>query len=73
MNKQEKIEYLQIALGLQKISVDEAVADTIIQTYEGILKIGGKFSIEDAVKIQMNVRETYVKKSLEADNVGNNS
>lgn len=68
MSEQEKIEYMRLALALQRISVDEAVADTIVQTYGAILKLGGKFSIEDAVKIEMGVREKYTKKSLEAKN-----
>ena len=66
MSEQEKIEYMRVALALQKISVDEAIADTIVQTYGAILKLGGKFSLEDAVKIEMNIREKYAKKSLEA-------
>jgi len=73
MSEQEKITYMQIALGIQKIGVDEAMADRIIQTYEGIQKLGGDFSLEDAVKIEMGVREKYTKKSLEADNVDKNS
>jgi outer membrane protein W len=73
MSEQEKIEYMRLALALQRISVDEAVADTIVQTYGAILKLGSKFSIEDAVKIEMDIREKYAKKSLEADNVDKNS
>jgi hypothetical protein len=73
MSEQEKIEYMQIALGIQKIGIDEAMADRIIQTYEGIQKLGGDFSLKDAVKIEMSIREKYTKKSLEADNVDKNS
>jgi hypothetical protein len=65
MTEQEKITYMQIALGIQKIAVDEAIADRIIQTYEGIQKLGGDFSLKDAVKIEMDIREKYTKKSLE--------
>lgn len=56
---------MQIALGLQKIAVDEPIADRIIQTYEAIKKLGGDFSLKDAVKIEMDIREKYAKKSLE--------
>jgi len=65
MTEQDKITYMQIALGIQKISVDQAMADRIIQTYEGIQKLGGDFSLKDAVKIEMDIREKYTKKSLE--------
>jgi hypothetical protein len=68
MSEQEKITYMQIALGIQKIGVDEAMADRIIQTYEGIQKLGGDFSLKDAVKIEMDIREKYAKKSLEVNN-----
>lgn len=66
MSEQEKIEYMRLALALQRISVDEAVADTIVQTYGAILKLGGDFSLKDAVKIEMDIRKKYAKKSLEA-------
>jgi hypothetical protein len=65
MTEQDKITYMQIALGIQKISVDQAMADRIIQTYEGIQKLGGDFSLKDAVKIEMDIREKYAKQSLE--------
>jgi transposase-like protein len=65
MTEQDKITYMQIALGIQKIGVDDAMTDRIIQTYEGIQKLGGDFSLKDAVKIEMNIREKYAKKSLE--------
>ena len=65
MTREEKINYLRIALGLQKIRVDNETADRIIETYEKIMELGGDFSIKDAVKIEVMMDEKYKNKEEE--------
>jgi len=65
ISQEEKINYLRIALGLQRIGVDNEMADRIIETYESILRLGGKFSISDAVEIEISLDRKYHKKDLE--------
>ncbi len=62
MTRAEKTNYLTIALGLQKIAVNNEIADRIIETYEKILKLKGKFSVEDAIEIEKKMDEKYIKK-----------
>lgn len=59
MTREEKIEYLRIALALQKISINNHISDTIIETYEKILKIKGKFSIKDSIEIEEKMNKIY--------------
>ena len=65
MTQEEKINYLRIALNLQNIGCDKEIADRIIETYEVILKKGGKFSVSDAVDIQYKLDKKYIKEKLE--------
>jgi len=64
MNSTEKIQYLRIALGLQKIGVNDEMAERIIATYETVLKLGGNFSIKDAVQIELKLDKKYKEKEL---------
>jgi hypothetical protein len=61
MTREEKINYLRIALGLQKIVVNDQTSDRIIETYEKILKLEGEFSIKDAVEIEMAFDKKYAE------------
>jgi predicted SpoU family rRNA methylase len=65
LSQDEKINYLRIALGLQRIGIDNEMADRIIESYEAILRLGGKFSISDAVEIELSLDRKYRKKDLE--------
>lgn len=67
MTHDEKVSYLRIALGLQKIGVNNEMADRIITTYESILKKGGNFSIEDAVDIEIGLDRKYTKEKLTSE------
>lgn len=64
MNHSDKVNYLRIALGLQKIGVDERIADQIVTTYEKILEKGDKFDIKDAVEIEFKIGRIYAKKKI---------
>jgi hypothetical protein len=65
MTREEKINYLRIALGLQKIGVNNEMSDRIIETYEKILKLKGDFKITDAVEIELAMDKKYKQKELE--------
>lgn len=64
MERESKINYLRIALGLQKIGVSNEMADRIIETYEKVLELEGDFSIKDAVEIEMSMDRKYSEEQL---------
>ena len=64
MTREEKNNYLRIALGLQNIGVSNEMADRIIETYEKVLKLKGDFSIKDAVDIELSMDRKYKDKEL---------
>lgn len=66
MKREEKSNYLRIALGFQNIGVSNETADRIIETYERILKLKGDFSIKDAVDIEVSMDRKYKKKKLKS-------
>lgn len=67
MTRDEQINYLRIALGLQKIGINNETADRIIETYEKVLKLKGKFSIKDAVEIEMAMDRKYTEIKVPAE------
>ena len=67
MTEVEKVEYLRIALGLQKITVSSEIADRIIETYEAILKNKGDFNLKDAVDIELKMDRKYSEKRLKEE------
>jgi len=67
MTRKEKNNYLRIALGLQKIGVDNEMADRIIETYERVLNLKGDFSIKDAVEIELSMDRKYKEKELDSN------
>ena len=62
MAREEKVNYLRIALALQKISISNEIADRLIETLDGIEKLGGKFSLQDAVDIELKMDRKYAEK-----------
>lgn len=64
MSRDEKINFLRIALGLQKIGINNEMADRIIETYEKVLELKGYFSIKEAVEIEISMDRKYAKKEL---------
>lgn len=67
MNREDKINYLRIALGLQKIGVSNEMSDRIIETYEKVLELGGDFSIKDAVKIEISMDKKYAMMDIKPE------
>lgn len=59
----DKIRYFKIALGLVGVNTDERTCDVIIATYERLMKLGGSFSVHDAVAIQMENERLYTKQN----------
>ena len=64
MTREDKNQYLKIALALIKISVSVETCDRIIETYEKVLKLEGNFSISDAVEIELKMDRKYKEKEL---------
>lgn len=61
MTHEEKVNYLRIALSLQKIGVDNRTADQVIMTYEKVQELGGEFTLKDAVEIETTIGRKYAK------------
>jgi hypothetical protein len=59
LTQKEKIDYMRISLAFIGISVNDVTVDIILQSYEEILKKGGKFSIEDMCKIEWDTKKKY--------------
>ena len=67
LSEDERANYLRIGLALQSIGCDQMMALRIIKTYERIGKLGGNFSIDDAVGIDMEIKELTIREKLEED------
>ena len=65
MTYEDKVNYLRIALQLQNIGIDNKMADRILQTYDKLMEVKGKFSVSDAVEIDIAIERKYTKKKLE--------
>ena len=59
LEQEKKVQYFRIALGLVGVNTDERTCDMIISTYERLLKLGGDFSVHDAVALQMKNEAKY--------------
>jgi len=59
LSEDERANYMRIALALQSVPCDPLMAKRLILTYERIGKLGGDFSVEDAVDIDMKIKEEY--------------
>jgi hypothetical protein len=64
MTRKEKVNYFRIACNLQRIGVNERTADQIIETYETVMKLGGDFSLKNAVDIEVSIERKYKEKEL---------
>ena len=66
MKKSEQINFLRIALNLQKIGVNNETADRIIETYERVLLKRGDFTIKDAIEIEPQINKKYSELNITA-------
>ena len=57
LSEEERANYMKIALALQGVACDPIMAKRIILTYERIGKLGGNFSVEDAVEIDFMLKK----------------
>ena len=64
MTRDNKNDYLRLALGFQNIGVTNQMADRIIETYEKMLVLKDSFTIKDAVEISVSMDRKYKKKEL---------
>ena len=62
ITREDKVNYLRIALNLQNIGIDIETADRIIETYETISILKDDFTIKDAAKIKVKIDEKYKDK-----------
>jgi hypothetical protein len=62
----EEIEQLRIALALTGIGVSSEAACMILEVFKAVQIKGGKFSIEDAVRIKFDVNDRYNTTSVVA-------
>ncbi len=59
MTREQRIEYLRIALGIQQIHATEETVDRLIETYEVLLEKRGDFTVRDASNIQAAMDKKY--------------
>jgi hypothetical protein len=59
ITKDQKANYLRLALAMSGISVVTEVAELILTINEGINEKGDKFSIRDASKIEADIQRKY--------------
>lgn len=55
----DKKKYFKMALALTGIVADERTCDMVISVYERLEKLGGEFSVHDAVAIQCENERKY--------------
>ena len=67
MTDKEKTTYLRIALALQGIVTNDEMCDRIIATYEKVLKMKGKFTIKDAVQLEIGMDRKYAEEKLKEE------
>jgi len=60
---EEKTNYMRIGLGLASVTVNNMTAELIVKIYDGVLEMGGQFSLNDAAKIEVEVTEKYKKEA----------
>jgi hypothetical protein len=63
MKHEEKINYLRIAAGICAFGFTNEQLDLLISLYELVLEKKGKASIEDAVAIELKVKERAENKN----------
>ena len=55
----DEIEALRIALALCGVSVNSQTACLLVEVFKKVQLIGGKFSVDDAVRISYDVEKRY--------------
>lgn len=58
----KKVQYFRIALGLVGVNTDDRTCEMIISVYERLLRLGGDFTVHDAVALQMKNESKYTQK-----------
>jgi len=62
----EEIEALRLALAMSGVCVNSQAACVINEVFKEIQKKGGKFAIDDACRINYDVRKRYEKLEVKA-------
>jgi hypothetical protein len=67
MDINKRANYLRIAMNLQKVAIDNEMAERIIITYENVLKLEGGFSLRDAIDIEYKLDKKFAKAKLKEE------
>ena len=65
MTTQQKTDYMRIALNIAGFNFTDQGVELIYRVYEGVMEKKGKYAIDDAVKIEWEIKEKYLKKEIE--------
>lgn len=65
-----EIESLRIALALVGIGVNSQTTCLLLEVFKAVQQKGGKFNIEDAVRIEYDVQKRYNKTTITAKENG---
>jgi len=63
MKKSEETNILRIALGLTGIATNNRTVDTILEVQKQVKRLGGKFSVSHAAKIEIMIEKKYAVKT----------
>lgn len=62
----KEIECLRIALALSGIAVNSQTACLLNEVFKAVQRLGGKFSVDDAVRIKYDVEKMYSRTEVVA-------
>ena len=60
----DEIEALRIALALVGVAADSQTTCLLLETFKAVQKLGGKFSVDDSVRIEYDVKKRYNRKEI---------
>jgi len=60
MDLNTKVEYLSLALRMQNVEINKQILELMIEDYEAIKSLKGKFTVRDAIIIQGRVNSRFV-------------
>ena len=58
---EQRVNYMRLALSLQRIGLQEETIDAIVSTYDALLLKGGDLNLEDITQIEFDVKERHNK------------
>lgn len=55
----KNIQYMRLALSLSGMPTNDAGAETVLRVVKALEEKGGKFSLHDAARIEMDISQKY--------------